>query len=867
MISKAAVDAYLHKQLNNYLWMKRLKVVDFLDEYKHYKVKPHFKTTPWLNQHVMFHLAMCNPFFLFFYDMGTGKALPVHEDVLTPTGYRPIGALKVGDSVIGKDGKATKVTGVYPQGVKQIFNIRFSDGADVNCSTEHLWAVQSPAQKNKGYDYKVVEAHELYDDLRFKQSGSSKGEQGNRKWFIPMAAPVEFSSTHVLELHPYTLGVLLGDGSVSGDNCGVCCHKDDVAVIERAATFLPEGVRSVPYKADSVSGDVLTFGFSGSSGKLKKILRNLGVATTAHFKHIPEHYKFASIEDRKELLAGLLDTDGWCESGGAVGFCSVSSVLAHEVKDLIHTLGGTAKLKRKVTEECESWHIYARLPFVPFKLERKYNKCAREMKLKPYRSIEAMELIGDSECVCISVEASDGLFLARSAVVTHNTKGILDIITQVQREGNLKRALVTVNGKLTIDSWDTAIQVHSDLHPIIIDCEDIEEKFERLISPKGDIAIIDYPSLHHALGKKVKKNGKHVLMRDDKKVEQVMKLYNFYNGDESHKIKNTDTLRYAIISKLTKHMDYRYLMTGTPMGKNPEDVFSQFYLADRGETFGDTLGMFRAGFFIEKQHQWKGVEYIFDSHKERLFHKFMQHKSLRYADTECNDIPQCNEIPVPIEFCSEQREHYLRAVEGLINAGGKLNQIDNNYHKMRQAVAGFLKWEDDYGAHIIKFKRNNKLDWIEEFLSDVGDSKVVISHEYRESARIIEERLTKLGIGFESVRGGTKDPVAAVTRFKQDPSKRVFLMNSEAGGTGTDGLQAVARYLVFYESPTSSITRKQVIKRVYRAGQQYRTFVYNLMLKGSIDKKVLDDVNEGRDTHETLVNGKFNVKSFLLFDV
>ena len=519
MISKAAVDAYLHKQLNNWLWMKRLKVEDLVAEYKHYKVKPHFKTDPWINQHVMFHLAMCNPFFLFFYDMGTGK-----------------------------------------------------------------------------------------------------------------------------------------------------------------------------------------------------------------------------------------------------------------------------------------------------------------------------------------------------------TKGILDIITQVQREGKLKRALVTVNGKLTVDSWDTAIATHSDLHPIIIDCEDTDEKFERLIAPKGDIAIIDYPSLHHALGKKVKQGNKHVMLRDDKKVEQVKKLYNFYNGDESHKIKNTDTLRYAIISKLTKDMDYRYLMTGTPINK-PEDIFSQFYLTDRGETFGDTLGMFREAFFIEKAHQWKGVEYIFDSHKERLFNKFIQHKSLRYEDWECNDIPQCNEIPVPIEFCSEQREHYLRAVEGLVNAGGKLSQIDNNYHKMRQAVAGFLKWEDDYGGHIIKFKRNNKLDWIEEFLADTSDSKVVISHEYRESARIIEERLTKLGVGFEAVRGGTKDPVGAVTRFKTDPSKRVFLMNSEAAGTGTDGLQNVARYLVFYESPTSSITRKQVIKRVHRDGQKYRTFVYNLMLKGSIDKKVLDDVNEGRDTHEALVNGKFNVRSFLLFDV
>jgi hypothetical protein len=68
-----------------------------------------------------------------------GKALAVDEPVLTPFGWRLIGDLMVGDALCATDGTQTRVIGVYPQGVRALFDVRFSDGAVVRADADHNW--------------------------------------------------------------------------------------------------------------------------------------------------------------------------------------------------------------------------------------------------------------------------------------------------------------------------------------------------------------------------------------------------------------------------------------------------------------------------------------------------------------------------------------------------------------------------------------------------------------------------------------------------------------------------------------------------------------------------------------------------------
>ena len=472
------------------------------------------------------------------------------------------------------------------------------------------------------------------------------------------------------------------------------------------------------------------------------------------------------------------------------------------------------------------------------------------------------------QLVCFYIAICQPRFLFLLDMGLGKSKIIADIITQIQRERKLEGALVTVPRLINTDSWVDDLAVHSQLEPWSCNVEDTEEKWERLAYPQGDVTLIDYQGLSLAVCKKgivKQRNGKtkNGLVQDDKKIKHLLKQYNFIGIDESHKLSNHDNLWYGVMDKLCRNAEFCYATTGTLFGKDAEAIWAQFYLVDRGETFGENLGLFRAGFFNAKMNPWKGTEYIFNQKMDSKLHAMLQHKSLRYDEDEVLDLPLRVARTQTFEMGVEQAEHYLRAVEGLINATGKLTELDANWLRMRQIISGYLAWKDGNGDHVLRFKHNPKLDGLERLIDEMGDSKIVVCYDYTETGKMIAERVKEMGIGYEWYYGGTKDKTGSRRRFLEDPKCRVFVMNSEAGGTGNDGLQKVARYMVFYETPTPPITRKQTVKRIHRPGQTQRSFIYDLVMRKSIDKGILESIAENVDIYEKVVNGRAK-KSLLL---
>lgn len=72
---------------------------------------------------------------------GAGKALQSDTPVLTPTGWKPIGSIRVDDKVMSIDGDSATVTGVYPQGIVPLYRFITEDGRFVLCCASHLWRV------------------------------------------------------------------------------------------------------------------------------------------------------------------------------------------------------------------------------------------------------------------------------------------------------------------------------------------------------------------------------------------------------------------------------------------------------------------------------------------------------------------------------------------------------------------------------------------------------------------------------------------------------------------------------------------------------------------------------------------------------
>lgn len=472
-------------------------------------------------------------------------------------------------------------------------------------------------------------------------------------------------------------------------------------------------------------------------------------------------------------------------------------------------------------------------------------------------------------CFYIGLHQPEFLFLLDMGL--GKSKIIIDLIVQAERERRLNHALVLVPRLINIDSWQDDVARHSDLGMWGCNVKNIEEKWERLANPPADhkLTVIDLQGLHWALSKKKSVGKKSVLVPDEARVRQVRKLYNFINIDESHKLTNHESLWYMLVRRLCKTSDFTYATTGTLFGREVQDIWPQFYLVDGGETFGENMGCFRAGFFDAEPNKWgRGDKYTYRKSMDAKLNEMLQHRSLRYDENEVHDLPKRVSVVKQISMSEEQRQHYLRALEGLINAGGNLEELEGQYVKLRQIVSGYLSWKDEHGPHLLRFKENPKLEDLESIIEDAGArSKLVICYHYTETGRMISDRLKELKIDHEWFYGGTKDKSASRARFMNDRGCRIFLMNDEAGGTGNDGLQKVSRYLILYETPTSPITRQQVIKRIHRPGQNMRSFIYDLVMRKSLDPGILQDIKENRDTYDSVVNGKRRPgKGFFLQD-
>lgn len=464
------------------------------------------------------------------------------------------------------------------------------------------------------------------------------------------------------------------------------------------------------------------------------------------------------------------------------------------------------------------------------------------------------------QLVCHYIGMCEPRFLFLLDMGLGKSKIISDLVTQALRERRLNHALVLVPRLVNIDSWGDALADHSDLEANLVTVEEIEAKRELLLRPTGDITVIDYMGLQWALSRKVKgKKGANKLEPDPALVAKAQRLYNFLGIDESHKLRNPDSLWFSLVDQLSATSRQVYATTGTLFGRSPEELWPQFKLVDRGETFGENKGLFHGAFFKAKQSPWKGAVFEYDKSKTRLLNRMIAHRSVRYDEDEVSDLPPLMRHKIQMDMGVDQNEHYLRALEGIINAGGDPRALEAPWIRMRQLTSGYLKWRDANGDHLLHFKHNPKLEMLVRLVDEaIGSSKVIVCYDYTDTGALICKRLKAEGINHEWFYGGTKDKPGSRRRFLNDPECKVFVMNSEAGGTGNDGLQKVARYMIFFESPSPVITRKQTEKRIHRPGMGGQAFIYDLVMRKTVDAGILKALGEGRDLYDDVMRGKKN---------
>jgi serine/threonine protein phosphatase PrpC len=357
-----------------------------------------------------------------------GKVLDNDTDILTYNrGWIKNGDIKAGDTVFGSDGKPTRVTHVYPHNDWQFYKITFTDGSYIFAGAEHLWKCKTERERFVKYYYKGLKRwkNETYgkwvvrrtDEIIESGSYSPYTRRRGKNVSIPITKPVDIDLMRVLPLRPYMVGLLIGDGGYANNSC-IFTTDDEELVDEFKKDFEVVNFKKQHYRINGIT----------------KFLRELGIQGSKSWnKNVPEKYLFSSIENRKQLLRGLMDTDGTVYGEhSTLEFCTTSENLKEDFVFLVNSLGGKINkiTKRKPFFKKDGKRVYGKdayyvrfsVPFNPFNLRRKATLFKPMTVHKYERIIDKIEVAHVGDGKCITVDNEDHTYLAgKELIVTHNS--------------------------------------------------------------------------------------------------------------------------------------------------------------------------------------------------------------------------------------------------------------------------------------------------------------------------------------------------------------------------------------------------------------------------------------------------------------
>lgn len=350
---------------------------------------------------------------------------PVDTPVLTPAGWTRMGELRPGDSVIGSEGTPIEVLATTNTWESDVFEVEFTDGSTTRADGCHRWRVKTDSGV-----WQILNTNDLATALL--QPAKRSGTSGNM--YRVVANPiVTYAPGEELPVDPYVLGVILGDGSISQKSARLT--GVDPEIFDHIRERLPRD-----HSLTLLAGiDYLIVGPDRHKPNLVlRGLKALGLmGTTSHTKFIPEVYLRASVEDRLDLLRGLLDADGTVKDSGGACLISASSQLVEGAVEIVRSLGGwgSSGLEHKVgpqliqTGEGRAYHhpggTYYRatlriqgmnLFFLPRKAE-KYRLDGKQR----HRSIRGVTPAGRAQVMCIKVDVEDETYLTEQLIPTLNT--------------------------------------------------------------------------------------------------------------------------------------------------------------------------------------------------------------------------------------------------------------------------------------------------------------------------------------------------------------------------------------------------------------------------------------------------------------
>lgn len=429
----------------------------------------------------------------------------------------------------------------------------------------------------------------------------------------------------------------------------------------------------------------------------------------------------------------------------------------------------------------------------------------------------------------------------------------LSVSDYLEQLDKVKRVLVLVPRRANKSEWALQIEEHTPELDYIVLRGSSADKWTQLRESQSLFVMETYAGLTRL----VCDSGPRGLVLNLDLLDRLLSHCDGFILDESSfagggASLTKQSLIFQILVYLTRDAKLVLPMSGTPFGRDPSLLWAQMYLVDRGETLGKSLGLFRAAFFGEKDY-WGRQDFL--ESKGKALHRLLANNSIRFEVDEA-ELPRRRPIKRYFSIPLEQQDWLERFYDILQNDPDRQKK-ESAFLRIRQLSSGFVGFTDDETGEKaqVMFAENPKLEALCDMaLSIPPHYQFIVFHEWIVSGEWIAREFTKIGISHLLLRGRTHDPEKVLRDFKRG-EKQAIIINHKSGDFGLN-LQH-GRYLFFYESPVSVIARTQCERRVIRRYSDNEwAAIIDLLMRGTLDDRVLKFHAEGKDLREEILDGR-----------
>ena len=800
--------------------------------------------------------------------MGLGKEQPNDTPVMTVHGYVPMGSIRVDDTVTGSDGKPTRVSGVFPQGIKKIYRVTFSDGSSTECGGDHLWTLYYQLRKERCYFTVTTDQLRTGATInRQKANGQktrlslAKAIKGQRAFLPMLSGPAQMAQTSALPIPPYTMGALLANGSLTGSTPVLTTNTKDWSEVH--AHLLAERVEigAVDVRGNNTRASILN-----TVAKVRATRTNV----LSGKKRIPGDYFLSSCADRIALLHGMMDGDGSCsKTRNKVAYHSTSKGLSEDVVRLVETLGGIASIRpydrRKEGKPIE-YQVRIRLPesVPPFRVKRKKSRYSFSSHCAPTRSIKSVRFSRWAEATCIRVEAPDHLYATEHCILTHNT---IEAIGVINAHPHMRRVIVVCPASLRVN-WREELErwlvrphlVHVARSGGEVQADDAAFDAQICKSSGGTLPLVQ-PEVRVSV---VSYNLLGMMMKEHPDFTDGMQ-WDLLVFDEAHYVKNEKSLRTQAVRAVGKHSTNRAALTGTPIPNAVAELFTILSILDPFEW--DPPGTVKRGKEKVKVGMGEGAGFFqFAKTYAGAIRKCVIHKDRRV----CEIRPQSCRTHWEFGGSSNLDALQEKLRTTIMVRRMKRDVLTELPPKVRQVlklpVDGFgailkrerAQWKElgtdpemalekgepipfekmsEVRHDLAVMKIPHVVELCEQALTDT-DEKIIVFAHHRD---VLEELHAKLsGFGSVILYGGQGDfsKNQSVRSFQDDPKTRVFCGGITAAGVGLT--LTASTHVIFAEESYVPMHVDQAEDRAHRIGQTSSVLVQHPVVDKSLDARMVE---------------------------